>query len=154
MPSREPRAVFEAFLRAANSRDASALSELVHADYTETYPQSGERTRGLENLRAIIEKYPGGFEDRGTQRVVGSEDRWVATPAFTVIRIEGAGDTFTGVQKARYPDGSEWHVVSIGELRDGQVWRVQTFFAPAFDPPAWRSSWVDLIETPKNNAAR
>ena len=144
MPSRDPRAVFEAFLRAANSRDLAALVELAHPDYVETYPQSGERTHGIDNLCAIIEGYPGGFEDKGTHRVVGSEDRWVATPAYTMLRIEGAGDTFTGVQRVRYPDNSEWHVVSIGEIRDGRVWRVETFFAPAFDPPDWRSSWVDV----------
>ena len=147
MPSPEPRAVFEAFLRAVNSRDEAALDALVHPDYLESYPQSGEQTRGAENLRAIIEHYPGGYEDKGLDRVVGSEDRWVVTPAFTLLRIEGAGDTFTSVQRARYPDGSAWQVVSIGEIRDGRVWRVQTFFAPAFDAPAWRSAWVEVVQT-------
>lgn len=145
MPSPQPRAVFEAFLRAANRRDVAALAELVHPDYIEVYPQSGEETHGIDNLRAIIEHYPGGFEDKGTDRVIGSEDRWVLTPAFTLLRIEGAGDNFTGVQRARYPDGSEWYVVSIGEIHDARIWRLQTFFAPAFDPPAWRSAWVNLV---------
>lgn len=145
MPRPDPRAVFEAFLRAVNSRDTAALGELVHPEYVETYPQSGERTRGAENLRAIIEHYPGGYEDKGLERVVGSEDRWVVTPVFTLLRIEGAGDTFTSVQKARYPDGSDWYVVSVGEIRDGRVWRVQTFFAATFDAPAWRSPWVEVI---------
>ena len=143
----ESRAVFEAFLHAVNGRDTAALEALLHKDYLETYPQSGEETHGAANLRAIIENYPGGFEGRGRDRVVGSEDRWVVTPAFTLLRIEGAGDTFTSVQKARYPDGSVWHVLSIGEIRDGRVWRVQTFFAPAFEAPAWRSAWVDLSST-------
>jgi hypothetical protein len=43
---------------------------------------------------------------------------------------------YTGVQEASYPDGSEWFVVVIGEIRDGHLWRVQTFFAPTFEPPA------------------
>ena len=145
MPTPQSRAVFEAFLRAANRQDVAALADLVHPDYMEVYPQSGEQTRGIENLSAIITHYPGGIEDMGTDRVVGSEDRWVLTPVFTLLRIEGDGDTFTGVQKARYPDASEWYVISVGEIRDFRVWRVQTFFAPAFDPPAWRSSWVDVI---------
>lgn len=145
MPPTQPRAIFEAFLRAANGQDLAALRELLHPDYVEVYPQSGERTRGFENLRAIIEHYPGGYEDKGTARVVGTEDRWVLTPVFTLLRIEGAGDTFTGIQKVRYPDGSEWYVVAVGEIRDARVWRVQTFFAPTFAPPAWRSSWVDVV---------
>ena len=41
-------------------------------------------------------------------------------PTFTVLRIEGTGSVFTGVQRAQYPDGSEWHVILIGEMRDGQ----------------------------------
>lgn len=142
MTPTQPRVVFETFLRAVNGRDTAVLDALLHPDYVETYPQSGEETHGISNLRAIIEHYPGGYEDKGTDRIVGIEDRWVLTPSFTLLRIEGAGDTFTGVQKARYPDGSEWHVVSIGEIRDGRVWRVQTFFAAAFEPPAWRAGWV------------
>ena len=149
MPLPEPRVVFEAFLSAVNSRNTAALDALVHPDYLETHPQSGERIHGVANLRAIIEHYPGGYEDKGLHRVVGSEDRWVVTPAYTLLRIEGAGDTFTSVQQARYPDGSDWHVVSIGEIRDGRVWRVQTFFAPAFDAPAWRSPWVEVPQPAK-----
>jgi hypothetical protein len=79
----------------------------------------------------------------GAERIVGTEDRWVMTPAFTVLRIEGSGDTFTGVSRGRYPDGTDWFIVTIAELRDRKVWRAQTFFAQAFEAPAWRSSWVD-----------
>ena len=140
----EPRAVFDAFLEALNRADTAALERLVHPDFTDVYPQSGERIRGYDNLRAIIDNYPGGYVAGGIDRVVGSEYRWVVTPSFTVQRIEGAGDTFTGVQKGRYPDGSDWHIVTIAEIRDGRVWRVQSFFAQAFEPPAWRSAWVEL----------
>jgi hypothetical protein len=145
VPSPEPRAVFEAFLLAANSRDSAALRDLLHPDFQELYPQSGERIRGVDNLSAVLDNYPeGGYEHRGRERVVGSEDRWVVTPSFTLIRVEGGGDTFTGVQKARYPDGTDWHVVTISEIRDGLVWRSQTYFAQAFEPPAWRSAWVEV----------
>src|SRR5271157_5409832 len=142
MPSREPRAIFEAYLRALNSGDTAALGELLHPDFTQTYPQSGELIRGLENFRAEIVGHPGGFEGKGTARVVGSADRWVVTPSNTVLRIEGAGDTFTGVSKVHYSDGTDWYDVSIGEIRDGRVWRVQTFWGPTFEAPAWRSSLV------------
>ena len=147
MPSPEPRAIFEAYLRALNRGDAATLRGLVHPDFTETYPQSGELIRGFENLRAIMENYPGGFEGEGTDRVVGSADRWVVTPASTLLRIEGAGDTFTGVTRIRYRDGSDWYSVSIGEVRDGLMWRVQTFWGETFEAPAWRSSNVEKIET-------
>lgn len=138
------RAVFERYLQATNARDVAALAELVHPDFEDIYPQSGERTRGLANLQSIIEHYPqGGYVGSGTERIVGTEDRWVMTPAFLVLRIEGTGDTFTGVSRGRYPDETEWFIVTIGQLRDGKVWRVETYFAPTFEPPAWRRDWVD-----------
>ena len=64
-------------------------------------------------------RYVGG----GSDRIVGIEDRWVMTPAFTLLRVEGAGDTFTGVSRGRYPDGTDWIIVTIGEIRHERVWR-------------------------------
>ena len=147
MPSPEPRAIFEAYLRAMNSGDVDALGRLAHPDFTLTFPQSGELIRGVENLRAEIVGHPGGFEGNGTDRVVGSADRWVVTPSSTLLRIEGAGDTFTGVSKVHYPDGTDWYDVSIGEIHDGRLWRVQTFWGQTFEAPAWRASLVEMIET-------
>ena len=96
------RAAFEAYLDALTQRDMAALGALVHPDFEDVYPQSGERTRGFANLKAIIENYPGGdLKDLGRERVEGAEDRWVTTPTFTVLRIEGTGNVFTAVQRAR-----------------------------------------------------
>ena len=138
------RSVFEAYINAADARDVVALEGLVHPDFEDVYPQSGERTRGFANLRAIIEHYPGGgYVGHGTDRVVGAEDRWVLTPAFSVLRIEGTGDTFTGVSRGRYPDGNDWYILVIGQVRDGRVWRAETYFAQTFEAPAWRAEWVE-----------
>lgn len=144
MTSQDPRSVFESYLHATNGRDLAALDRVVHADFEDFYPQSGERIEGGANLRAILENYPGGYRGAGVEQVVGTEDRWVMTPVFSLIRIEGAGDTFTGVSRGRYPDGSEWFIVNIGQVRDGRVWRVQTFFAPTFEPAGWRSAWISV----------
>ena len=145
MPTLTARAAFEAYLAALTQRDMDALDALVHPDFEDIYPQSGERVRGAANLKAIIENYPeGGPEDRGRERVEGAEDRWVTTPTFKVLRIEGTGNVFTAVHRAQYPDGSEWHVVLIAEMRDGKAWRMQTYFAPSFEPPGWRAQWVEV----------
>jgi ketosteroid isomerase-like protein len=142
------RAAFEAYLTAFTERDFAALDALVHPDFEDVSPQSGERVRGAANLKAIIENYPeGGPKERGRPRVEGAEDRWVTTPTFTVLRIEGTGNVFTAVQRAQYPDGSEWHVIVICEMRDGKAWHMQTYFAPSFEPPAWRAQWVDVDST-------
>jgi ketosteroid isomerase-like protein len=139
------RAAFEAYLDALTGQDMAALDALTHPDFEDAIPQSGERVCGAANLKAIIENYPGGRpQDRGRERVEGAEDRWVTTPTFTVLRIEGTGSVFTAVQRAEYPDGSQWHVVLIGEMRDGKAWRTQTYFAPSFEPPSWRAPWVEV----------
>lgn len=40
---------------------------------------------------------------------------------------DGSRDAYTGVQRARYPDGDDWQVMKIGQMEDGRVWRLQTF---------------------------
>jgi hypothetical protein len=145
---RDARSVFEAYLRAANGRDVAALEGLFDDDFEDVYPQSGELTRGLANFRSIIEQYPGGgYAGQGTDRLVGTEDRWVLTPSFTVVRIEGTGDTFTGVTRSRYPDGTDWYIVTIAQMRNGKLWRAETYFAQTFEPPAWRAAWVESART-------
>ncbi len=145
---RDPRSVFEAYLRAVNGRDVAALEGLFDDDFEDVYPQSGELTRGLANFRSIIEQYPGGgYAGQGTDRLVGTEDRWALTPSFTVVRIEGTGDTFTGVTRSRYPDGTDWYIVTIAQMRNGKLWRAQTYFAQTFEAPAWRAAWVESART-------
>lgn len=142
--SETPRAIFERYLEAIQARDLATLRHLAHPDFEDLYPQSGELTRGIENLIGIITNYPGVLESLGRDRVVGGEDRFVRTPMFTVLRVEGGGDHFTGIQRARYPDGSTWFIVIVAELRDGLVYRTSSFFAPTFAPPAWRSGLVEV----------
>jgi hypothetical protein len=136
------RELFERWVDAVQSRDFAALDELAHPDFEDFFPQSGEVTRGIDNFKAILTNYPGGVEALGRDRIVGGEERWIRTPMFTVLRVEGSEDVFTGVARARYPDGSVWFIVGIGEMRDGRVYRSQTFFAPTFEPPEWRAQWV------------
>ena len=143
-----PRATFERYLEAIQARDLATLRQVAHPDFEDFYPQSGELTRGIENLISILTGYPGQLESLGRDRVVGGDDRFIRTPMFTVLRVEGSGDQFTGIQRARYPDGSTWFIVIVAELRDGLIHRTQSFFAPTFEPPAWRSDRVEVQRPP------
>ena len=136
----DSRLVVEHYV-AALPTDLDTLTSLQHPDFMEDWPQSGERIRGSENFRAIQEHYPDTTSD--TRRLVGTEDRWALGPTFTPLRIVGAGDTFTALAKARYPDGSEYHVISILEVRDERIAKVTTFFAAEFEAPDWRAGWVE-----------
>ncbi len=140
--------VIHAYLRALTDNAGDALGRLRDPDYVLDYPQSGERIRGHAMERMIADHYPGGVPDvlEGSARVVGSEDKWVVTPSFTFERIAGSGETWWFEGKARYADGSVWHLVSMCRLRDGRVFREVNYWAEPFDPPAWRAAWVEPIE--------
>jgi hypothetical protein len=138
----ESRTIVERYL-AALPADLETLTSLQHADFEEEWPQSGERIKGSANFKAIQERYPDTTSE--SRRLIGTEDRWTVGPTFTPIRIVGTGDTFTAMTLGRYPDGSEYHVVSILEVRDRLIWRVTTFFAAPFEAPAWRAEWVERM---------
>ena len=107
------------------------------------YPQSGERFRGLANIRAVAENYPGGLPKDLSGKVIGSEDKWVVGPSFNVLRIEGTGDIYTIIGSATYPDGKTWQVMSLVELRAGKIARTTELFGAPFDAPEWRSKWAE-----------
>ena len=142
------RALFERVSRAINDRNFAALSDLFTDDYLLDYPQSGERIRGLANFRATLENYPSGVPrdgiDKSTMRVE-SDERWVVTPMFTVVRVEGSGTVGTATFKNRYPDGSIWWTVQMYELEGDKIARATTFFAPVFEAPDWRTPYVEPI---------
>ncbi len=117
------------------------LGEVFHDDAVIEYPQSGERFRGLANIRAQFENYPG--LEPGTSKleeVIGDET-YALTPSYTVIRVEGSGDRGTAVIRARYPDQSLWWALNLYELRDERIVRSRTYFAPDFEAPDWRAPY-------------
>ena len=137
--------VVQRYFDAHKAHDYDAVAALRHADWVEEWPQSGERVRGNANDRAIMDNWPGGLPEAGEIRVVGSEDRWVVTPSFTVQRIVGGGDSWWADATATYPDGSRWFAAVLLELRGGLIWRETWYFAPPLEAPAWRAQWVERI---------
>jgi hypothetical protein len=106
--------------------DAAAEHDLRHVDYVMEMPQSGERIRGRENMRAMQEAFPN--PPRGKlRRVVGSGDVWV---------MEMTSD---------YGDGDVYLVADIIEFRDGRIARETRYYSKPFDPPAWRAPWVERM---------
>jgi hypothetical protein len=148
MGSNASRQTFQRYLLALSQRDFVTLRELAHPDFEDFYPQSGELTRGIANLEAMLTNYPGELEGLGTRRIVGGEERFVRSPLFTILRVEGSDDALTGIQRIRYPDGSLWFAVVLCEMRDSLIYRIESYFAPAFDPPEWRAAWVEIRSRP------
>jgi ketosteroid isomerase-like protein len=142
------REIVERFVQALSDPDGASGDEYVADDLIEDYPQSGERIRGRANRRAIFDNYPGraghDFGRNQVRRVVG-DDQWVMTPAMTLARVNGSGERYTASGLITYPNGEEWHVVQLIELRGGKIARLITYFAAPFEAPAWRAKYVERI---------
>jgi ketosteroid isomerase-like protein len=151
MPERTGQEFAEAWVALLNHADFDSLPDYLHPDCVHEYPQSGERFRGIPNIRAVFENYPGGFErfarDESTLRVAGDAERWAMAPNFTVIRTTGGAGTYTSVVKARYPDGSDWFVLTFFELRDGRMTHGTLYFSPTFEAPEWRRPYAERGDT-------
>ena len=101
--------------------------EVRHPDYELEMPQSNERIRGRDAMRAMQEAFPTPPSVQ-LRRVFGSGRTWV---------IEGVNDY----------DGDVWNVVLLLELdEDGRVLRDTRYYAQHSDPAPWRSQWVEPIE--------
>lgn len=137
------RETVEKFFQALNNRDSAGIVKLLDAEYVWEMPQSGERIRGVENNRAVTENYPGGLPTVETRRITGSQDRWVTTPSWTVLKITGSGDDYTAESLANYPDGSVWHAVDLFRFRAGRILHQVAYFAAPLEAPEWRAPWVE-----------
>jgi hypothetical protein len=139
------RQVVERYVKGLIDNDLDLQSEVCAADMILEFPQSNERFRGWANVRAQAENYPAGMPHTDMAKVVGSEDKWVLTPSFSVLRVEGTGNVYTLVGSITYPDGKTWQVMALVELRSGLIAKVNMVFGPPSDPPEWRAQWVEAM---------
>ena len=117
--------VREAFQRLEVSAQAD-YGEL-HPDYVLEMPQSGERIRGRDNMRAYKEAYPN-------------------PPTIQLRRVLGTGDVWVVEARSDYSDGQTLHITDIVEYRDGKIWRETRTYAQPFQAPDWRAQWVEPME--------
>ena len=99
-------------------------------NYAMEMPQSGERIRGRDNMRAFQEAFPN-HSDKPTiriRRVLVGEGLWV---------VESVVD---------YGGGRVLHGAAISELKGGMVWRDTRYFAEPFEAPEWRAHLVERME--------
>jgi ketosteroid isomerase-like protein len=125
MGDAEIRAELERHWAACDVGDQEAVHEIYHEDCVIEWPQSGERIRGRESIKALRESHPSrlGFE---TRRILGGGELWITEYVITY-------------------DGEPVHTVSIMEFRDGKVARETHYFADPFEPPEWRARWVEMM---------
>jgi hypothetical protein len=150
------RAFFVRYARAIGELDFATLETMIHPEFVNDYPQSGERFHGFAGLRAQLERYPGGLASGELglpeAKVVGAEQRWAISPGYTVLPLAGP-ERYTTIARAKYPDGSLWWVVSIVQLRDEKIFYSETYFAPDFEQPEWRRGISEVLPRPDHPMA-
>ncbi|MBA2632676.1 MAG: nuclear transport factor 2 family protein [Chloroflexi bacterium] len=139
MNEADHRKLMEGFASVLSTHEWGRLGDFVTDDAIWEFPQSGERFRGLANIRGQFENYPG-LEPGSSelQEVIGGTD-YALTPNYTLVTVQGSGDRGAALVRVRYPDGSRWWAVNLYEVRDGKLARSRSFFAPELEPPDWRA---------------
>lgn len=125
MSDDDVRAALQRHWAASDANDFAAEHEIYADDAVLEYPQSGERLRGRERIRASRAAQP-------------SEKR------FTVRRILGHGDLWVSEVVIAY-DARPTHVVSVMEFARGQVVRETQYFGEPFEPGPSRAQWVERM---------
>jgi hypothetical protein len=125
MDSQDNRLVLERYL--AGILDSEQEYALRQEDVVIDMPQSGERIRGRDNMKAMQDAYPG-------------------PPTITIRRIVGGGDVWVVEGRSDY-SGRIYHVANIIEFREGKIIRETRYYADPFEAPAWRAPWVEPIES-------
>jgi ketosteroid isomerase-like protein len=141
------REIVERYAKAMSDADLESLNFLLADNLVEEYPQSGERIVGLEPWIALMRHWP--EVDPVTthiERVVGSDDEWVAGPSWGLMKISGTGDEFWGHGTVRYSNGETWHIVQLLTLRNGRIAHIRSYFAAPFPAPDWRRSYVERMD--------
>lgn len=142
------------YIEIMNSGDPELLREVLDPEYVQVIPQSGEVVRGVEDYAQVMRHWPSGGFQRDSMvgaQVVSPVDHELVTPGagpfptFSLISIEGDGDTLTFYSLVRYPDGQVWFDISIATLHAGKIVKEIWFFGPRFEPPAWRSQWAHVM---------
>jgi SnoaL-like domain len=121
----ENRDAIERYFEAFERQDLDAMEKLLHEDYVEEFPQSGESIRGKQNWRSVIENYPG-------------------LPNMTDHSYVLSGDLGVLKMTLEY-DGNRIYACEILDFEDGKIKRARAYFAEPFDAPEWRSQWVERM---------
>ncbi len=118
------RSILDQHWDASASGDLEAEHEIYDDNVVCEYPQSGEKILGRRNLQALRGHHPGKPSGFSIRRIVGANDLWVTEYVINY------GDAL-------------FQTVSIMEFHSGKVIHETQYFAQPFEPPAWRSAWVN-----------
>ena len=125
MSEQQNRDALERFLLLFERGDLDAATDLLHDDYVEEYPQSGERIRGKQSWLSIVKTYP-------------------SLPKMIDYTIEVSGELCVLEATLEY-DSNRVYVCEIFEVQDGTLKRAREYFGEPFEAPEWRAQWVESM---------
>ena len=125
MSEQQNRDALERFLLLFERGDLDAATDLLHDNYVEEYPQSGERIRGKQNWLSIVKTYP-------------------SLPKMINYTIEVSGALCVLEAILEY-DSNRVYVCEIFEVQDGTLKRAREYFGEPFEAPEWRAQWVERM---------
>ncbi len=123
----DERAALELLTELYSLLSAEAEDRIRHDGYTMEWPQSGERLRGRQKMKAFVESNAGSRPPRWPRRVLVRERLWV---------VEGSVD---------YGGGRDWDFVLILELRDGKIFKETRYYAEPFEAKEERAEWFERM---------
>src|SRR5215216_1789774 len=121
MSEQQNRDTLERYFQTFERQDLDAMEELLHEDYLEEFPQSGEGIRGRHNWRSVNENFPGLLNMTDHSCVV-------------------SGDLGVLTMTLEY-NGNRVYVCEIVDFQDGKLRRARAYFAEPFEAPQWRAQW-------------
>lgn len=125
MGAEDNQEIVDRLWQLVEKQDWEGAGALLHDDYVQEWPQSGERIRGRENSMAVNKNYPG-------------------MPSMTHRRTLAGGDVATTEVTLDY-GGKIYNGVSIFQLKDGKILSETDYFAEPFEAPQWRAQWVERM---------
>ncbi len=126
MTEQENRELVEQYIRCIHEGNTEELLNLIHDDFVEQYPQSGEQIRGKDNFQKFYENFEG-------------------LPNIEGYNLHMCGDLCVLEMLLNYPDGDIYNACEIVQFQDGKIANIKAYFAEPFEAPEWRSEWVEMM---------
>ena len=136
------------YIEAGARNELDELEAMRASDWQLRWPATDELVPSSEAYRTIHENYPGGFPRFDDINVAGPGDRYLLTPAYTIVRVAGTADLWLAEARVPYGDGSEWCLAKVLELREGKVHRETDYWAPVGERPEWRATMTTRLPHP------
>lgn len=123
MGNQEHVRLIKQFWSAIDRQDFEAAAALLHDEYVEEWPQSGERIRGRDNFIAINKQYP---------------QQW----QVTLLRVLSCDNQVVSEVRLDYL-GELVFAISFFTFKEGKIVHETDYWPEPYEPPTWREAWVE-----------